>query len=312
MRVIEVGNALNSLAAKRPLFHSEADFQHGLAWEIQCLWPAARVRLEVPLYGLAGRGALDIVVRAGGQTVAIELKYFKARLEHEHDGDRFLLPPTVARDLARHDLCKDIVRIEHAIGSRQATEGYVVALTNDPGFWRDSGREGVDEAFKLHEGRKLTGTLAWSERAGAGTTKNRDKPLKLVGEYEAVWWPYSDVGGLNGEFRFLVVPVFVGNPESTMGPVGGKEKPAAPSASRGGPRFNRELFREFFATATAPVIELTLEEVEATYGPLPPSAYRHNAWWSGNASHAQAVWELEGYKASPKLAERKVLFRRVR
>ena len=37
---------MDSLAAKRPIFHSEADFQHALAWEVQLAHPNAGIRLE--------------------------------------------------------------------------------------------------------------------------------------------------------------------------------------------------------------------------------------------------------------------------
>jgi hypothetical protein len=47
-----VNGAMNRLALRRPVFHSEADFQHGLAWQIQLDHPDARVRLETrPLEG---------------------------------------------------------------------------------------------------------------------------------------------------------------------------------------------------------------------------------------------------------------------
>ncbi len=40
---------LRKLAAKRPLFHSEADFQHALAWELHEDDPELAIRLEYPV-----------------------------------------------------------------------------------------------------------------------------------------------------------------------------------------------------------------------------------------------------------------------
>jgi hypothetical protein len=37
---------LGALALKRPIFHSEADFQHAVAWEIHSRRPELSVRLE--------------------------------------------------------------------------------------------------------------------------------------------------------------------------------------------------------------------------------------------------------------------------
>jgi hypothetical protein len=33
--IFEVAEILSRLAKKRPIFHSEADFQHALAWEVR-------------------------------------------------------------------------------------------------------------------------------------------------------------------------------------------------------------------------------------------------------------------------------------
>jgi len=37
---------LQGLAHCQPIFHSEADFQHALAWRLHELWPEARIRLD--------------------------------------------------------------------------------------------------------------------------------------------------------------------------------------------------------------------------------------------------------------------------
>ena len=36
-----------ALARVRPLFHSEADFQHAFAWQLHSAHPDARIRLEI-------------------------------------------------------------------------------------------------------------------------------------------------------------------------------------------------------------------------------------------------------------------------
>lgn len=46
---MNLDSLLNQLALKRPIFHSEADFQHTLAWEVHLSHPAAEVRLERPV-----------------------------------------------------------------------------------------------------------------------------------------------------------------------------------------------------------------------------------------------------------------------
>jgi len=68
---------INSLRASRKIFHSEADFQHALAWEIHKAFPNAKIRLEIPIQVSNSTYHLDLLVRNGHATTGIELKYKK-------------------------------------------------------------------------------------------------------------------------------------------------------------------------------------------------------------------------------------------
>jgi hypothetical protein len=46
---LPVSAVLAALANLRPIFHSEAEFQHAIAWEIHKRLPRASVRLERPV-----------------------------------------------------------------------------------------------------------------------------------------------------------------------------------------------------------------------------------------------------------------------
>ena len=73
-----------SLAATRKVFHSEADFQHALAWHINQAMPESQVRLEVDVLQVEHRRRfLDIWLPVEG--IAIELKYKTRGFELEHD-----------------------------------------------------------------------------------------------------------------------------------------------------------------------------------------------------------------------------------
>ena len=85
--MLDVHELLASLAAKRPVFHSEADFQHALAWEIHLAFPDAVVRLERPYRtGEGPRIHLDLWVKGSDRTAVLELKYKtkKMRVEIRH------------------------------------------------------------------------------------------------------------------------------------------------------------------------------------------------------------------------------------
>ena len=90
-----------------------------------------------------------------------------------------------------------------------ADDGYAIALTNDPAYWKGGNRETVtDAAFRLGEGRTLAGAFAWASHTGAGTMHGRETPLSLTGSYELLWRDFSSVAAPpNGQFRYLVVQV---------------------------------------------------------------------------------------------------------
>ena len=47
--------------------------------------------------------------------------------------------------------------------------GYAVLLTNDPSYWNvPAARDTVDAAFRIHEGRDISGELAWAARGRSG------------------------------------------------------------------------------------------------------------------------------------------------
>jgi hypothetical protein len=106
---VDVAGALSALAVHSPIFHSERDFQHALAWQIQLASPAAQIRLKTrPRRGVH----LDLLVRLDGTSTAIELKYLLAGLQATVGGELFHLPHQSANDISRHDVVKDVTRVE--------------------------------------------------------------------------------------------------------------------------------------------------------------------------------------------------------
>lgn len=201
-----VTGALSRLARTRPVFHSEADFQHGLAWQIQLDHPDARVRLETR--PLAGRSVfLDLAVVVGGTRFAIELKYLVRALTTTSDGERFDLRAQSAHDVRRYDVVKDVCRVEEFVAEGFADVGFVVVLGNDPAYWTAGRNATIDSAFRLHDGRTLEGELAWAANAGAGTMHKRETSLRVVGSYPIRWTDYSDAGVQGGVFRALVLSI---------------------------------------------------------------------------------------------------------
>ena len=200
---------LTRLAARRPVFHSEADFQHALAWELQLGSPDANIRLEKQVAAQGSRVHLDLLFQSSTVELAIELKY-KTRLGSlTYAGEEFSLRNQSAQDIGRHDFIKDIQRLERYVQSRNHSVGYAVLLTNDRTYWTESKKaDAVDSEFRVHEGRMLQGGAAWGIKASAGTKHKREEPITLQGTYKMEWTDYSSLGSAaNESFRYILLRV---------------------------------------------------------------------------------------------------------
>ena len=95
--MLDIDGVMASLADTRTVFHSEADFQHALAWHIHQAMPESQIRLEVDVMQVEhGRRFLDVWLPVEG--IAIELKYKTRGLDVEQDGESFLRRDQSAQD----------------------------------------------------------------------------------------------------------------------------------------------------------------------------------------------------------------------
>ena len=200
---VDIGDLIRGLANQRAVFHSEADLQLALGWHINSQVYGAGVRLEKPFEVDGKRARIDIWL--AGEEIAIELKYFTQELSACLNGELFDLREHAAADLARHGFLQDIQRLERIVGdeNQPARSGLAVLLTNAPMLWLPPGRDTNDAAFRLHDGRHLTGRLQWL-RDGSPTVEDE---LRIRGSYTMNWQTYSDLGYPNGKFRFLTASV---------------------------------------------------------------------------------------------------------
>jgi hypothetical protein len=203
-----VAGLMSKLAASRPIFHSEADFQHAFAWQLRLHHPDARVRLELrppttpPL-------ALDVFAVIDGARIGFELKYLVRACSFEFDGEPFALKAQGAQDVRRYDFIKDIARLERLRAEGFIDAGHAIAVSNDASYWTQGRKpDAVDLAFRLHEGRVLEGSVGWSAAAGAGTVKGRELPITLEGTWTVEWRDFSQIFDRpGGRFRYLAVGV---------------------------------------------------------------------------------------------------------
>ncbi len=196
------------LRQKRLLFHSEADFQFALAWEIQKELPTADIRLEYPPESAPNK-YIDILVRNDGCSYPIELKYKTKKLSATVGGEKFLLKNHGAQDIGAYDCIKDIYRVESFADKLDGFKcGYILWLTNDPYYWNAPNNANAGyAAFSIHHGAKKYGAMNWGSHLGAGTTNGREDELILSGEYEIAWNDYSDLGVKPGFFKYALMRV---------------------------------------------------------------------------------------------------------
>ncbi|HES58414.1 MAG TPA: hypothetical protein ENO21_03185 [Firmicutes bacterium] len=72
---LDIAHLLKDLAARRPVFHSEADLQHEPAWHLREVHPDRQVRLEYP-FARPGSAAVDILIRNADAAMALHRRSF--------------------------------------------------------------------------------------------------------------------------------------------------------------------------------------------------------------------------------------------
>ena len=214
--MLDITLLMSDLAVERPVFHSEADFQPSLAWSIHHNIPHGQVRLEYKPFA-DKRMYLDLWLP--GKGVALELKYRTRQLNVEQNGELFALRNQSAQDISRYDFLKDLQRLEQLSEISGFTAGFAIFLTNDATYWKPPSRSHtVDAAFRVHEGEREMGKIAWSEKASAGTTKHRKTPICLNGSYEMRWQNYGHTRrGSYPYFRYLAIETSARVGESASG-----------------------------------------------------------------------------------------------
>jgi len=189
--MIDLEKCLLELANKRPIFHSEADFQHSLAWEIH-LQTNLKIRLEYTYRQVLQKDPqIDIVVWEEDKLIPIELKYKTRKFTTIIDGEEFFLKDHSATDQGRYDFIYDIKRVEE-ITEQTHTEGYCVFLTNVSAFWNKGKLNSIDNQFKFYQRKEiLRGELRWQGNPSKKTIENRENPITIRNDYSCNWKDYS-------------------------------------------------------------------------------------------------------------------------
>jgi hypothetical protein len=152
--MIEITQVLSELSRNRPIFHSEADFQHALAWRIHQRHPDLTIRLEKRLVSNVKDIHVDIFILKD-QPIIAEVKYRTKDLHTVVENEEFLLKDQSAPDAGRYEFIKDISRIENALENHPNSSGMAIFLTNDKCYLEKPTvtKATADHEFRIHEGK---------------------------------------------------------------------------------------------------------------------------------------------------------------
>ena len=188
-----------ALSKVRRLFWSEDDFKFAFASQIQLKFGnAAEIRLEKRYKGENGKNSYtDIVVRMGGRNFPIELKYKTVKGSYaDLNNESVVLMSHSAVDLGCYAYLKDINRLEYLAKTDPDFErGFAIILTNEPLYYRDTGRSSMYDAFKIYDGKTVSGMLDW-DCSGYNPEKlplwlKSHPTFELTGSYEVKWSDYG-------------------------------------------------------------------------------------------------------------------------
>jgi|GEM_PF-444652 len=221
---------LSTLAYHRPVFYSEADFQHELAMTLRS-W-GYKVRLERPFMVTINnnlvRCELDILATdpKDGLRYAIELKYFKKKFKTTVQQEVFDLPESWLPNLSRFDAWADYARVGAIVTEGHADVGFSLTLTNASTAWSVDTANGNTYAryLSLHEGRAVNqgDQLDWNGNPGLNAVTARRlapyAPIVIPANAQCQWCNYSKPNGnppKNRLFRYLLLATPASKKEGT-------------------------------------------------------------------------------------------------
>jgi len=197
---------IGELGQKRPVFHSERDFQYALAWKIKETFNEAELRPEMPLRKKGDSIHLDLFIKYKGKKIGIELKYTTKKFEWvSEDSEFFSLSSHQAFYHREYDYIYDIFRLQNMIKDNVIDYGYAIFITNNEKFWSPPSKPSntLDINFKIYEGRILEKELKWNGETN--TTKGRGDINLEHYNYKLIWKPYSAPN--NNDFKYLMVEI---------------------------------------------------------------------------------------------------------
>lgn len=186
---------MNNLSIKRPVFHSEADFQFSLGWELKVNESNFDIIMERPFQfkniDYSQKIELDILVKNNNDIFGIELKYVTEKFIDTINSERFNLKDHAATNLRRYDFYKDISRLELLKENNEIKKGYVIFLTNVLSYKKHT--NGMGGNFNFSDNYNiLPSEYSWLKSPNINSIgKQRNSSLIIKNNYQCIWEEYS-------------------------------------------------------------------------------------------------------------------------
>ena len=199
----ELKKIIENLSIKRPLFHSEADFQHELALLLSRERGQVDLRLERPYLENELKFFLDILFNTGNEKIGIELKYVTKAFQQNYNGEMFNLKTHGNYGASRFNFLKDVYRLGQLKERKEISKGFAIILTNVKDFYSTKNKDNRYKHLYLYEDRKIKKGDVIKFVENTTPKKFQSFMLENVDGYHLQWKSY----GKYTDFKYLILEV---------------------------------------------------------------------------------------------------------
>lgn len=197
----ELIEIMNFLSVKRPIFHSEGDFQYSFAREIEIKYKDIKIRCDWRRIIGSKEIWIDLTLfDNNGNETFIEIKYISKQYKGVVNGELFECKSQGGHTEGRYNFLKDIKRIEEL-----NAKGFAVFLTNDDKYWDYLKYAGViDKEFLLKEGYTFKKDVSYNWKSECKTYKKKD-PIKFKNDYKINWLSFGELNSCS--YRYTLIEI---------------------------------------------------------------------------------------------------------
>lgn len=202
-----LNNILSDFGHNNRIFHSEAELQFCIAWELKNRNRDIDVWFEYPAEQIKNEHKripqIDLVIQNNNLLFPIEIKYAKGNLSYKN-----INLSNKPLDEC-FDVAKDIKRLEDFSEKYDNFDkGYVIVVSNNFSWFKDhrpSSKVFTYDSYLLdHDSNILTGMIKYK----IDDNHKSQQIIELKGKYDTKWQEYCSLGNnINEIFKYLIIEI---------------------------------------------------------------------------------------------------------